>query len=335
MAPPGGTAPPSHPDANPRAPHAPQSPPAPASTPAPGQWTTRALLAWMTKAFVAKDLDAPRLCAELLLSHVIGCDRLRLYMDADRPASDLERDLLRGLVTRALAHEPVQYLVGEGWFFSLPFHVDKRVLIPRPSTETIVEHVLQLVRAEPGFAPGGAMVFADVCTGSGCVAVSLLKNLPDARAAATDVSPDALDVARANATRHAVIDRLDLLRGDLLDALDGHPTGVQLHALVSNPPYIPDSEWNSTDPATAVGNNVKGFEPEIALRGGPDGLRFVRPLIEHGPTHLREGGLLMIEIAASTATAVLELARAQPTLRDARMLSDVDGLPRVLMARRA
>src|SRR6185295_16304457 len=139
-----------------------------------------------------------RLQAELLMAHVLGCERLRLYMDADRPASPLERSALRDLVGRALGHEPVQYLTGEAWFFSLPFKVDRRVLIPRPATETIVEHVLQHARAEAGFGgkTGEGVVIADVCTGSGCIAIALLKNLPQARAVATDVSPDALEVAR-------------------------------------------------------------------------------------------------------------------------------------------
>ncbi|MBL8744976.1 MAG: peptide chain release factor N(5)-glutamine methyltransferase, partial [Phycisphaerae bacterium] len=150
----------------------------------PVQWTTRSLLKWMASTFAERGLDSPRLCAELLLSHVLGCDRMRLYMDADRPAAPLEREALRGLVARALRHEPVQYLVGEAWFFSLPFHVDPRVLIPRHCTEIIVEHVLQHQRAEPGFAPGGVVTLADICTGSGCIAVSLLKNLPSARAVA-------------------------------------------------------------------------------------------------------------------------------------------------------
>lgn len=304
------------------------------SLPGAAQWTTRSLLKWMAAAFTEKNLDSPRLCAELLLAHVIGCDRLRLYMDADRPAAPLEREALRGLVARALKHEPVQYLVGEGWFFSLPFHVDKRALIPRPCTETIVEHILQHHRAEPGFAPGGAVTLADICTGSGCIAVSLLKNLPNAHAVAVDISKDALAVARQNAERHRVIDRLDLLEGDLLAPLEGHPAGQQLHYLVANPPYIPDHEWNSTDPAHAVGPNVKGFEPEMALRGGPDGLRFVRPLIEQAPARLRHGGLLMIEIAASTADAVLEIARAQSQLFDQRIINDLEGLPRILLARR-
>src|SRR5689334_4295009 len=142
-------------------------------------WTTRTLLSWMQEAFARKELDSPRLMAELLLSHVLGCDRLRLYMDADRPASPLERDRLRELVGRALKNEPVQYLVGEAWFYGLPLHVSPAVLIPRPSTEVIVEQVLLHARAEPGFGgkTGEGVRFVDVCTGSGCIAIALLKNL--------------------------------------------------------------------------------------------------------------------------------------------------------------
>jgi release factor glutamine methyltransferase len=289
----------------------------------------------MSDALAAKNVDSPRLSAELLLAHVLGCDRLRLYMDADRPATPLERETLRTLVARALKHEPVQYLVSQAWFFSLPFHVDPRVLIPRPCTELIVEHVLQHARAEPGFAPGGAVTFADVCTGSGCIAVSLLKNLPNARAAATDLSRDALNVARLNAERHRVLDRLDLLEGDLLAPLADHPAGQHLHYLLANPPYIPDREWHSTDPAIAVGKNVKHFEPELALRGGPDGLRFIRPLIDLAPARLRPDGILLIELAASTADDVLGLAAANPLLHSPRLLNDLEGHPRVLLASRA
>lgn len=289
------------------------------------QWTTRDLLGWMTDAFARAEVDSPRLSAELLLSHVIGCERLRLYMDADRPASPMERDQLRDLAGRALKHEPVQYLVNEAWFFSMPLLVDQRVLVPRPSTETIVETVLQHARAEPGFERA---TFADVCTGSGCIAIALLKNLPEARGAATDISAEALDVARANAERHGVLDRLDLLEGDLLAPLETHPTGRELHYLVANPPYIPDHEWE------AVERNVKEYEPASALRGGADGLDFVRPLIENAPARLRSGGMLLIEIAASTSHEVLALSRWQSELTDARIERDMDGLPRVLAARR-
>ncbi len=286
----------------------------------------------MTDAFTTKGLDSPRLMAELLLAHVIGCERLKLYMDVDRPASPLERDTLRDLVGRALKHEPVQYLVGEAWFFSLPFHVDPRVLIPRPATETIVQHVLGHIRAGHGRAvTGEGALIADVCTGSGCIAIALLKNLPGARAIGTDLSPAALEIARKNAVRHGVIDRLDLIEGDLLAALDQHPVARargSLNYLLANPPYIPDREWAAVEP------NVKDHEPAAALRGGSDGLKLVRPVIENAAEYLRPGGLLLVEIAESTAAAALELARARPELENASVLEDFEGLARVVVAHR-
>jgi release factor glutamine methyltransferase len=298
---------------------------------APELWTTRSLLDWIASAFERAGHDAPRLSAELLLAHVLGCDRLRLYTEVDRPATPLERDALRTLVQRALKHEPVQYLVGESWFFSMRFHVDGRVLIPRPCTETMVEHVLQHARATAGLGSGGAFLIGDVCTGSGCIALSLLKNLPNARCVASDLSSDALEVAKLNAERHKLADRLTLLQGDLLTPLERHPAGQQLHYLVSNPPYIPDSEWNAPE---MVGADVRAFEPEMALRGGPDGMRFVRPLVRHGPDRLRSGGQMLIEIAASTADAVLELAHANSMLTDVKILKDLEGHRRVLLATR-
>jgi release factor glutamine methyltransferase len=296
-------------------------------------WTTRKLLAWMTEAFKKKGLDSPQLQARALLAHVIGCDELRLFMDPDRPASELERNQLRELVGRALKDEPIQYLVGQWRFFGLNFKLDRRVLIPRPSTETIVEHILQHARVEPGFGgkTGEGLVIADVCTGSGCIALSLLKNLPGARAFATDISEDALAVARGNAHALGLEDRIEFLRGDLLAPVEQHPAaGAErsLHYLVSNPPYIPDDEWPAVEP------NVKLYEPALALRGGADGLAFVRPLIERGPALLRPHGLILIEVAASRAREALALLEARPEIEAARILEDFEGLPRVVAGRR-
>ncbi len=302
-------------------------------TATPDLWTTRRLLAWMGKAFADKGLDSPRLMGEMLVAHVIGCDRLRLYTDPDRPASPLERHRLRELVARALKHEPVQYLVGEAWFFGLAFRVDPRVLVPRPATETIVEHVLQHARVQPGFGGprGEGVLIGDVCTGSGCIAVALLKRLPGARGVASDVSGEALRVAGENAARHGVGDRLDLVRGDMLGPILAHPTAGRrgaLHYLVSNPPYIPDDEWE------AVPANVKGHEPHLALRGGVDGLDFVRRVVAGGADLVRVGGLMLIEVADSRAGAALELMRGAGGMAGARILNDFEGLPRVVVARR-
>jgi release factor glutamine methyltransferase len=298
-------------------------------------WTTRKLLAWMGEAFTKKGLDSPRLLAELLMAHVLGCERLKLYMDPDRPATPLERATLRDMVGRALKHEPVQYLVGEAWFFGLPFHVDRRVLIPRPCTETIVEHVLQHHRATHGPSQsessvrGEGALIADVCTGSGAIAIALLKHLPGARCVASDVSAEALEVAAKNAERHSVRDRLDLVRGDLLKAVRGFaPTAGDgsLDYLVSNPPYIPDDEWPDQ-----VDANVRDHEPELALRGGSDGLALVRPLLQEGPALLKAGGLILVEVADSRAEEALGIARGQALLRDVRIVKDHEGLRRVIV----
>lgn len=294
----------------------------------------------MTEAFTRKGLDSPRLMAELLMAHVAGCDRMRLYMDADRPASPLERDQLRDLVGRALKHEPVQYLVGEAWFFGLPLHVDRSTLIPRPATESIVEQVLGHARAEPGFGgkTGEGVRFADICTGSGCIAIALLKNLPQAMAIATDISSDALAVARRNAERHKVAERTEFLQGDLLEPVVNHAAGAgrELHYIVANPPYIPDAEWDAPPtaehPEGLVGRNVRDFEPHTALRGGPDGLRFVRPIIEHAPARLRPRGLLIIETASCTAGEVAQLMRGNDRIDpdSVRIAKDHEGLDRVV-----
>lgn len=297
-------------------------------------WTTRSLLGWMIDAFTKKGLDSPRLSAEMLMAHVVGCDRLKLYTDADRPASPLERENLRDLVGRALKHEPVQYLVGEKWFFGIPLHVDRRVLIPRPSSETIIEELLRHARSQPGFGgkSGEGVKFADVCTGSGCIAVALLKNMPKAVALATDVSSDALEVAKLNAERHKLADRLELLKGDLLEPLVNHPAGAvgELHYLVSNPPYIPDHEWDEVEA------NVKDFEPHVALRGGSDGLKYLRTLAEEAPRRLRPHGVLLLETAACTAKSVAEMLRVHELMDPAtvRIAKDLDGLDRVVIAAR-
>lgn len=287
------------------------------------------LLAWMTEAFQQKGLESPQLFAQLLMCHVIGCDRLKLYTDADRPASEIERSTLRDLVKRAVEHEPVQYLTGEAMFYGLQLSVSPSVLIPRPSSETIVETVLQHCKHQPGFGGkvGENILIADVCTGSGCIALALAKNLPGARVVATDISNDALDVARANADRLGLTERVEFVQGDLLEALGKHPAAGHaggLDFLVSNPPYIPDDEWEDVEP------NVKDHEPTLALRGGMDGLALVRPMLTDGPKLVREGGLVLTEVAVSRAAEAKAIAESAQRVAKVEILRDIDGLDRVI-----
>lgn len=290
-------------------------------------WTTRKLLAWTTQHFESRDVDSPRVAAEMLLSHVLGVQRLKLYMEPDRPASQEERDTFRALVTRAGKHEPVDYLIGKTPFFSMELRVSPAVLIPRPSTETIVEHVLQRQRtratpeADEG-QPREPLRLADVCTGSGAIAVALARHLPDARFVATDLSADALAVAKANAQDHGVADRIDFREGDLLAPLGDE----RFDYLLSNPPYISDAEWADVLP------NVKDYEPTLALRSGVDGLDHLRRLLADAHRHLKPGGQVLLECSSTHTDAVRQLAEANAGLAHCNILKDHEDFPRVLVA---
>jgi len=287
-----------------------------------GPWTSKRLLSWTTAAFEKKGIDSARVCAEMLLAHVLEQPRLKLYMDPHRPASDLERAAFRELVERALKDEPVDYLVGKTPFFSMMLGVSPAVLVPRPSTETLVEHILQHARRTPGFASPRV---ADVGTGSGAIAIALAKQFDkmgsDAVVIATDISEEALEVAGQNARDQGVHDRIEFRRGDLLEPLRGE----RFTYLASNPPYIPDFEWDDVAP------NVKDYEPTQALRGGKDGLDYLRPLIAQAGDHLTDPGQLVVEIASCQKDQVVALA-SEHGLRHPSVLVDHEKLPRVLVA---
>ena len=293
--------------------------PSTAASTRPPPWTTRRLLTWTTQYITRKGIDHPRLTAELLLSHTLGVTRLGLYMDPDRPSNDLERSLFHRLIERAARHEPVDYLIGHAPFRDGVVAVDRRVLIPRPSTETLAEHVVRHAKQTPGFH---WPLIADIGTGSGAIAIAVAKEIPTSRVIATDVSPEAIEVAQENARGQGVLDRIEFKQGDLLGPIEGR----RVHFLVSNPPYISDEEWGDV-PAC-----VKNYEPTLALRGGMDGLKYIRPLIANAPRFLLNPGQLVVEIAASQKQVAMELACQSSGLRDPHILVDHEGLPRVLVA---
>ncbi len=292
------------------------------------RWTNRSLLAWMRETFESRSIDEPRLSAELLLEHATGESRMRLYTHADRPASDTELTALRAMVKRTLAGEPVQYVLGEWSFFGQTLKVDRRALIPRPCTEIICEQALQHARTRDTSAP---LLVADIGTGAGTIALAVLANLDNAEAIATDPSADALQLAQENADRLNLAERVHFAQGEGLETATRHPRAEQ-HAgfdyILSNPPYIPDDEWN--DPAM-VDRIVRDHEPELALRGGPDGMQIAGPIIDAAPNALRPGGMLAIEVAASRADDAANRAE-HAGLRDVRIAKDLDNLPRVIIA---
>ena len=285
------------------------------------QWTTRSLLEWMSERFEKHNIDSPRLISEMLMSHVLGGQRIDLYAHVDRIASEEELVSLRSFVKRTLDNEPVQFIVGKVWFFGAEFNVNPSTLIPRTCTETLIEqavhHCKTLHRSD------ATMRIADIGTGGGCIAITLANTLPNCQITATDISEDALALALENAKLHGVDDQITFIHGDCTDPLGPlEPFDV----ICSNPPYIPDHEFNTLD------LNVRDWEPRIALSGGQDGLHVIRPLIESTPDYLVSSGMLLMEIATSTKDQVLQLAQSSSSLRDETILKDQFGDDRFLRA---
>jgi release factor glutamine methyltransferase len=277
-------------------------------------WTPLKLLNWTQPFFAGKGVDAPRLTAELLLAHALGCDRVRLYLDFDKPIGDPELARYRELVKRRAGGEPTAYLTGAREFFGHRLAVDPRVLIPRPETEALAELAL------PALPEGGAAL--DLGTGSGALAIALSLARPSASVTAVDLSPEALEVARANAATLGAA--VGFLAGDLYAPL---AAGQRFDVIVSNPPYVPSGELGTLQREVLR-------EPRLALDGGADGLDLLRRVVADAPTWLKGGGLLVVEMHESHLEALPALCRAAG-FASAEARRDLAGLPRLTVARMA
>jgi len=287
-------------------------------------WTVRDALDWTVGYFERKDVDAPRRSAEWLLSAATGLSRVEVYAHHDRPLTDPERTTLRASVERRAAGEPLQYVTGEMPFRHLVLRVCPGVFIPRPETEVLVDEVLA---ALPPAGPAGAGPFVvDLCTGSGAVALSIAHEHPDARVWATEIVPATAEVAGANAERCGVAERVTVLEGDLCAPLPDDLRG-RVDVLVANPPYIPTADL------AALPAEVAGFEPHVALDGGPDGLDVARRIAAEALDWLRPGGTLALELDETRVAAAVDEAR-QWGYEDARAVRDLTGRDRVLVAHR-
>jgi release factor glutamine methyltransferase len=270
--------------------------------------------------------DAARDAVELLCL-AAGCDRARLYAYPDESVPDAAAARFRDFLHRRARHEPIQYIAGTWEFMGLTFRVDRSVLIPRPDTECLAECVLRAVRARaPGEEPPRIL---DLCTGSGCVAVCLAFFLRSAHIVATDISAAALALARENAALNGLADRLTFLEGDLFAALPNAASAPRFDVICANPPYIPEEEIPGLMP------DVRLYEPELALNGGPDGLGFYRRIAEGAPRYLRPGGTLAVEVGAGQAADVAAIFAGRAELTAISTVRDLSGLERVVFARRA
>ncbi len=283
--------------------------------------TMAGLLSEAVEELGAHGILNPRVDAEVLLAHALRTDRVGLYTRLNEPLLPGQMEAFRGLLHRRVRREPLQYITGVREFWSLEFKVDLRVLIPRPETEVVVETALRLLSQAASRKPPAAIL--DVGTGSGCIAIALAKELPQAEIWATDISADALAVAGENAWHHGVAERIRFRQGDLFAPIVGED-GFAL--IVANPPYIARPELTALQP------EVQDWEPSAALDGGPDGLDFYHRLLREGPTYLCPGGGLVMEIGHGQGTAVMHLAQEQRDLSDCHCVSDYAGRERVIIA---
>ena len=276
-------------------------------------WTIKSVLNWTQEYFVKQHIDSPRVDAEILLSSVLQCNRVKLYVEQDKPLSQQELNTMHELVERRGRHEPIAYILGCKGFMQDDFVVSPAVLVPRPETELLVEKAAAIFQNE-------RIEFLDIGTGSGAIVISLLKLLPNAYATAADISSDALAVAMTNAQNLGVADRVKFVKTDVYQGLDSQ----KFDLIISNPPYIPNGDIDSLD------EDVKK-EPRLALAGGVDGLDFYRRIITGADKYLTSDGVLAMELGIHQSQAVATLCReARYTI--IKVTKDYAGIDRDIFA---
>jgi release factor glutamine methyltransferase len=305
------------------------------------RFTILKILKQAEEKFRMSGVPNPRLDAEALLSRVLDIDRVGLYTQYERILSEEEVNNFFGLVERRNKREPLQYILGNTEFFGLEFVVTPDVLIPRPETEILVEKALNRVKSyELGVmsknkknsklrTPDSELKILDLCTGSGCIAVTLAKEIEGVKVYGVDISAKALRVAKENARRHEVEERIRFIQGNLFESFTIHCSRITDHGfrfdlIVSNPPYIPSSEINFLQ------EEVKDYEPREALDGGNNGLSYLKRIIKEAPDYLKSGGSLLLEIGYKQKERVFEIAEEREIYQTPVIINDFAGIERVV-----
>jgi len=275
-----------------------------------------------TEFLTKKEVESPRLQAELLLAHLLKMPRMQLYLNFERELASAELDTIRELVKRRGQREPLQHIVGSTTFCEWEIAVNRHVLTPRPETELLAEQgwlFLQQLATQPPGSPSAL----DFGTGSGCLAIALALKCPTATITALDISPEAIELARQNAVRLGAGERVQFLQGDGFQAL---PADARFDLLISNPPYIPTAEIDTLQP------EVRDYDPRRALDGGPDGLDFYRRLAAEAGSRLKNEGKIMLEFGDGQGDRIRDLFVQQNWIVE-RILADYTHRPRILIAR--
>lgn len=287
------------------------------------------MLGWIAEDLASRGVQTPRLDGELLVSLALACDRVRLYMDLERPLQQAELDRIRAYVARRRQREPIAYILGEREFFGRKFEVNTAVLIPRPDTETLVERALAVLDKDQSAR------MLDLCTGSGAIGVTLAAERPNLRVDATDISNAALAIALRNARRHDVVERLCLYEGDLFGALSNRvygPEGYRCETprpydlITCNPPYIPRPQWNGLAP------EITRYEPPLALVGGDDGLDYYRRICDQLAAWVVPSGTVLFEVGDGQAADVAQILQAAGRFTHVLFHTDLRTVQRVVEA---
>lgn len=282
-------------------------------------WTVRKVLDWTIGHLKQHGSESPRLDAEILLAHARGCQRIQLYTQYDTELEPEERATMRDLVRRRATLEPVAYLVGYREFFGIEFDVEPGVLIPRPDTESLVVTALEILKELPSAS------VLDVCTGTGCIPVAIAANCEAATLTAIELDDQVQQIAQRNIEKHGLAGRISLLQGDLFSPLS---SDALFDVITANPPYVTDEEMDTLQP------DVRLHEPQLALRGGADGLDIVRRLIAEGSSWLAGSGALLLEIGEKQSSAVTQLFADSGKFEPAQIVKDLGGHSRIVWARK-
>ena len=299
--------------------------------------TIKEVLSWAEGYLNGYGVADPKAETEYLLSHLLNCKRSGLYLKHDKSLAIDEFQRFMDWLNRRIAREPSQYIIGEQEFRGLAFKVTRDVLIPRPETEILVEEAIKTVSSKSEVVSGNNNIqltthdsrftILDLCTGSGCIAVSLAKEIPDCHIYAVDVSEKALYVARENAERHGgVADRINFLQGDLFGPLKCLKLVKRVDLIVSNPPYIAKTMMKDLQP------EIRDYEPEIAVYAGEDGLDFYRRIISEAPKYLAKDGCILLEMGYGQAEEIKKLIEQHKAFEHIDIKKDFAGIDRVIKA---
>lgn len=292
---------------------------------APQTWTVGSILNWTTGYFQKQGIESARLDAEILIAHAMKFERIGLYVQYTMPVAEPEREMIRELVRkRATERVPVAYLVGHKEFFGIKLEVGPAVLVPRPETESIVEAGRAFLEAEDGFKKQEARVL-DIGTGSGAIAIAMAIQNPEIHLVATDISSDALEIAKRNADNHGLGERIEFIQSDVFEALD---PALSFHLILSNPPYIDPAEREELMP------DVRDHEPEEALFAGNQGLEVLEAIVTRAPEFMHDGALLALEFAPPSRVPVLSaLVASHSSYGPVAEVKDVAGVAWGVQAR--